>query len=296
MAVFVAARCGLFRARGARVAPAGGDRSCPMPSSSGQRTHTIAVLAALVAAAGILAFLILRPGTEAQSPPGVVQPTEIKIAPEISGRLSRFVVVAGQSVQQGDILAEIVQSRTRSGACARDGTTRTGARRARPRLCRPAPGRDRFLASARSKWRKQTCCTRGSNFSVPRSLPRPASPRDRTSTRQKLRLERRLPISPAPRRIPSRPSRAYARGACDCRCQGRELPRQPLPSLRRALPNCAFARRRTGTVALFVAEPAEAIVPGQPILTLQAAGQPWASFNLREDQLDDLVSARVSSW
>ena len=78
-----------------------------MPSSTGQRTHTIAVLAALVAAAGILAFLILRPGTEAQSPPGVVQPTEIKIAPEISGRLSRFVVVAGQSVQQGDILAEI---------------------------------------------------------------------------------------------------------------------------------------------------------------------------------------------
>ena len=43
-----------------------------------------------------------------------------------------------------------------------------------------------------------------------------------------------------------------------------------------------------GTVALLVAEPDEAIVPGQPIMTLQSSGRPWASFNLREDQLDDL--------
>lgn len=49
-----------------------------------------------------------------------------------------------------------------------------------------------------------------------------------------------------------------------------------------------------GTVALLVAEPAEAIVPAQPIMTLRASASPWASFNLREDQLDDLrVGSRV---
>jgi HlyD family secretion protein len=43
-----------------------------------------------------------------------------------------------------------------------------------------------------------------------------------------------------------------------------------------------------GTVALIVAEPGEAIVPGQPVMTLEATGRRWASFNLREDQLDAL--------
>jgi HlyD family secretion protein len=78
-----------------------------MPSSSAQRFHTIAVIAALVVVAGILAFVILRPGVVAQRPPGVVQPTEIKIAPEISGRLFRFAVAPGQTVRKGDILAEL---------------------------------------------------------------------------------------------------------------------------------------------------------------------------------------------
>jgi HlyD family secretion protein len=41
-----------------------------------------------------------------------------------------------------------------------------------------------------------------------------------------------------------------------------------------------------GAVALLVAESGEAIVPGQPVMTLQARGQAWTSFNLREDHLD----------
>jgi HlyD family secretion protein len=47
-------------------------------------------------------------------------------------------------------------------------------------------------------------------------------------------------------------------------------------------------RIRAPTVALIVAEPGEAIVPGQPVMTLEGAGRRWASFNLREDQLDGL--------
>ena len=44
-----------------------------------------------------------------------------------------------------------------------------------------------------------------------------------------------------------------------------------------------------GVVALLVAEPGQAIIPGQPVMTLQARGPAWTSFNLREDQLDDLT-------
>jgi hypothetical protein len=41
-------------------------------------------------------------------------------------------------------------------------------------------------------------------------------------------------------------------------------------------------------VAQIVAEPGEAVIPDQPVMTLEAAGQRWASFNLREDQFGDL--------
>jgi hypothetical protein len=42
-------------------------------------------------------FVILRPGVSAQPPPGVVQPTKIKIAPEIGGRLFRFAAAPGKA-------------------------------------------------------------------------------------------------------------------------------------------------------------------------------------------------------
>jgi multidrug efflux pump subunit AcrA (membrane-fusion protein) len=86
-----------------------------MPFSPAQRFHTIAVIAALAAAAGIVVFLVLRPGVVAERPPGVVQPAEIKIAPEISGRLSRFAVAAGQSVRKGDTLVELSNPELEAG-------------------------------------------------------------------------------------------------------------------------------------------------------------------------------------
>ena len=43
-----------------------------------------------------------------------------------------------------------------------------------------------------------------------------------------------------------------------------------------------------GATRSLVAEPGEAIIPTQPLMTLQKAAQRWTSFNLREDQFDDL--------
>ena len=56
----------------------------------------------------LLLFLILGSGVTVPHSPGVVHTTEIKIAPEISGRLARFAVAPGQSVRKGDDLAELV--------------------------------------------------------------------------------------------------------------------------------------------------------------------------------------------
>jgi HlyD family secretion protein len=43
-----------------------------------------------------------------------------------------------------------------------------------------------------------------------------------------------------------------------------------------------------GIVEVVVAEPGEAEVPGRTVLALAAAGAPWFSFNVREDQLRGL--------
>src|SRR5262249_23138212 len=79
----------------------------PMPPKFGHRVFSIAAVAALAGAAGILLFLILGSGVAAQRPPGLVHNTEIKIAPEISGRLAHFYATPGQQVRKGDLLVEL---------------------------------------------------------------------------------------------------------------------------------------------------------------------------------------------
>jgi HlyD family secretion protein len=79
-----------------------------MPTGTSRHLHTIAVLGALAGAVGILLFLILGSGVTAPWSPGVVHATEVKIAPEISGRLARFAVAPGQGTRKGDDLAELV--------------------------------------------------------------------------------------------------------------------------------------------------------------------------------------------
>jgi HlyD family secretion protein len=44
-----------------------------------------------------------------------------------------------------------------------------------------------------------------------------------------------------------------------------------------------------GTVGVIVAEIGEALQAGQPVLTIEARGEPWLSFNIREDRLHDLT-------
>jgi HlyD family secretion protein len=44
-----------------------------------------------------------------------------------------------------------------------------------------------------------------------------------------------------------------------------------------------------GVARLLVAEPGEAIIPGQPVLTLAVAGDRWFTFTIREDRLQGLT-------
>jgi HlyD family secretion protein len=106
-----------------------------LPAKGADRLHTIAVLVAVVAAGAILAFLIFGSKVVAQPSPGVVQATEIKIGPEISGRLARLAVAPGQRVHRGDLLF-VLSNPELEAAVVLAKAELAEAQAARPRLCR----------------------------------------------------------------------------------------------------------------------------------------------------------------
>jgi multidrug resistance efflux pump len=100
-------------------------------------------------------------------------------------------------------------------------------------------------------------------------------------------LERAKELFEAARLGPTREERAVADATVGAAAAAVGVVAARVAKLRISAPS-------DGTVALLVAEPGEAIVPGQPVMTLQRSGERWASLNLREDLLDDLrIGSRV---
>ena len=258
-----------------------------MPSSRGERFHTIAVVVALAAVAGIIAFLVLRPGVVAGRPPGVVQPTEIKIAPEISGRLSRFAVAPGQTVRKGDTLVELSNPELEAGlvlAQAQLGQARAARDRvyAGPREEQvDALARDIDMANANLLYAQQqftrTSQLAATGFASRQDLDK-ATAAVETGSANLSRAQERYE---AARLGPTSEERAIA----DANVAVAEA---AVAAVAARVAKLRIHAPSDGTVALLVAEPGEAIIPGQPVMTLQMAARRWASFNMREDQIDDL--------
>ena len=258
-----------------------------MPSSRNQRLHTVAVVLVLGAAAGILAFLILRPGIGAPRSPGLVQSTEIEIAPEISGRLARFAVAAGQPVHQGQLLAELSNPELEAAlvlARAQLGEARAGRARVYAGIRQEevdARARDVDMANANLVYAQQqygrTSQLAATGFASRQALDKATAAVETASATLARAKERHQ----AARLGPTREDRAIADAKVDAAAAAVTVVAARVAKLRIGAPT-------DGTVGLLVAEPGEAIVPGQPVMTLQAAGRRWASFNLREDRLGGL--------
>ncbi len=61
-----------------------------------------------------------------------------------------------------------------------------------------------------------------------------------------------------------------------------------LTSLERRLDKTRLAAPVDGIVQVLVAERGEAMIPGQPVMTIDAARDRWITFNVREDRLDGM--------
>jgi HlyD family secretion protein len=259
----------------------------PRRNSPKDRIHAVAVLMALVGVAGILVFFIVGSGVTVLRAPGVVQTTEIKIAPEISGRLARLAVVQGQSVKKGDDLAELANPELNAAlvlAKAEAGEARAA--------------RDRVYAGIRAEQiaiLEREIETDRSNllFAEQQFLRKSILAADGFAPRQDLdeataavgaaraKLAAAQETYQAAHSGPTREELAIADAKVKSADAAADVIAARIAKLRLRAPV-------DGVVALVVAEPGEAIVPGQPVMTLEATGRQWVSFNLREDQFDGL--------
>ena len=294
LALSMAAYRDLFRAWRGRVAATPGvigTRRCGLAPLAG--SIRIAVVAVLVAVAGDCRILdpaarCRRAASSRRRPTDRDQDRTRNQRP-----LLRAFGRSGAERPQGRRSRRAIESRTRGGAAAGAGAVRTSARRARSRLCRPAPGTSRHARARYRNGERQTCFTRSSNSAERRSSRR------RVASRQDLEkstaavetananLASAKERYEAARLGPTHEERAVADAKVEVAAAAVAVVAARVAKLRIRAPS-------DGVVALLVAEPGEAIVPGQPLMTLQKAGQRWASFNLREDQLGDLrIGSRV---
>src|ERR1700693_5171872 len=258
-----------------------------LPHNLEERLHTFAVLVALVGVAGIVLFFVLGSGVTAPRTPGVVQTTELKIAPEISGRLARFAVAQGQSVRQGDDLVALLNPELSAAlilAKAQAGEARAA--------------RDRVYAGIRAEQvaiLEREIETSSSNllYAEQQFARKSRLAADGFASRQELdqataavgiacaRLAAAQKTYEAAHLGPTREELAIA----DAKVANAEAHVEVIAARVAKLQIRAPA---DATVTLIVAEPGEEIIPGQPVMTLEPANRRWVSFNLREDQFDGL--------
>ena len=258
-----------------------------MRSNASRRQYVISVVLALLAVAAILVFLILRPGIVAPRPPGVVELTEIKIAPEISGRLARFTAMPEQKVHTGEVLAELSNPELVAALVL-----------ARAQLEQARAERDRVYAGPRQEQvdtlQRQIEVAKANVLYSQQQFARTsklattgvASRQDLDKTTaatetSRAELARAQELYEAARLGPTHEERAIADAKVGSAAAAAAVVAARVAKLQIRAPS-------DGIVELLVAETGEATVPGQPVMTLQASGRRWASFNVREDQLGDL--------
>jgi len=265
-----------------------------MAGRSGHHAYTVAAVAALAGAAGILLFLVVGSGMQTQRPPAMVRSTEIRIAPEISGRLLRFAVKPGQNVRAGDELVELISPELSASLVLAE--AQVGAARA---------SRDHVYAGIREEevgaLERQIEKAKGNVLYAEQEYARKyqlarhgfASRQDLDKATAAIGVAR-AELGAAEKNYqaahagPTREELAIADAKVENAAASAAVIAARLAKLKIRAP-------ADGVVKVVVAEPGEAIVPGQPMMTLETSGRQWASLNLREDQFGDLrLGSRVN--
>jgi multidrug resistance efflux pump len=219
---------------------------------------------------------------------GMVRATEIQIAPEVSGRIMRLLVGAGDRVDGGQPVALIVSPELLAAVDA-----------ARAQVEKVRSDRDRVYAGVRAE--------------EVQALAKEIDKAQAIYEHDVLELQRKSELvghAFASQQDLDIARTAVARSAAEIRlAEAHYIEAQQGPtSEERALADATVAAAEAardviearaakmqlkapaaGTVATLVAEPGEAVVPGEPVLTIIPDREIWFGFSVHEDALGKLT-------
>jgi HlyD family secretion protein len=237
-----------------------------------------------VGAAGIIAYRSRAADSSNRSILGVVHKTEIRIAPEASGRLVALKVKAGDQVRKGDVLA--VLSSPELTASLEE--SKAGAASARA---------DR--ANVNAGVRKEEVDSAGQNVRIAESnvlFAQQQQTRSVTLAARDFASKQQLDESTtALGKAQASLDLARATYAQDQAGPTKEeriiasaqvvLADATVADLEAELAKMTLVAPADGVVGLIVAELGEAINPGQAVMTVDAGQERWFTFTIREDRL-----------
>jgi HlyD family secretion protein len=252
-----------------------------------RRKRLFVALAAVVAIAAAYAAFVPR---HAAVPPiaGMVRQTEIRIAPEITGRLASIPVRAGQPVHKGDLLAVLDNPELAASLGeAKAALASAGAERDRVYSGVRAEEVASFAESV-STAEANLLLAEQENVRAVALAAREFASRQRldesTASLDKARadLELKRAQLAAARAGPTQEERALA----DARVV---LAEATVADLQARLDKTRLVAPVDGVVGVLVAEPGEIIPVGKPVLTLELGHERWFAFTVREDALGHLT-------
>ncbi|GLR83585.1 HlyD family secretion protein [Bradyrhizobium iriomotense] len=215
---------------------------------------------------------------------GVVRATEVRVEPEVNGQLVSIAVKKGDSVKAGDVVARLSAVELTAQAD-----------QARAALASATASRNNVYAGVR---REQVDSLKAAIAKAGARLDYVQAQLTRTGTLARQSFEPQQALDQAENDVaaanadvaeaqanydaavagPTREERAIA----DAQVQAAAA---AVTVLERRLDKMVLRAPVDGVVSVIAAEVGENVRAGQPILMVEAAGQQWLSFNVREDHL-----------
>lgn len=243
------------------------------------------VVVALAAVGGAYLWSTAHAGTRPIV--GMVRQTEIRIAPEIGGRLARVLVEPGQHVAKGDLLAtidnpDLVAALGETGAA----------------LASAVADHDRVLAGVRREERAiaaEAVSTAESNLTLAQQQNRRVSALAGHGFNSQSQLdESNATMIKATADFVLRRAQlaaAYAGPTAEERALAEakvQSARAAIAKARTRLAKTRLLAPEAGIVVTRIAQDGEVLTPGKPVLTLAPDHGIWFSFTAREDALHGL--------
>jgi HlyD family secretion protein len=255
------------------------------------RAKPAAIVAiALVLGAGVLLYSGRRSGSAAIV--GVVRATEIRVEPEVEGQLISIAVGKGAQVHAGDVLARLAAEELTAQAD-----------QARAALASATANRNNVYAGVR---REQVDSLKAEIAKANARLEYAQLQLTRTTTLARQSFESQQALDQAENDAASaRADVAEAQANYDAAVAGPTREERAIADtqvvaaaaavavLERRLDKMILHAPADGVVSVIAAEVGENVHAGQPILMVQAAGQQWLSFNVREEYLSGLAVGKT---